>query len=108
MRDTSVAFTIDLVRARAETNVGASGTAAQEHGSKGALDQMRSTLYQGRGNTARAVWCWIGLCTALGASPAVAINPDLSLTQLAHSAWRLQDGDLPGTPTAIAQTKDGY
>jgi len=48
------------------------------------------------------------LCTAFGAIPALAINPDLSLTQLGHSAWRLQDGDLPGTPTAIAQTKDGY
>jgi signal transduction histidine kinase/ligand-binding sensor domain-containing protein len=78
------------------------------HCSKGALDPMRSTFLQGRGNTARAIWCGIGLCTAFGASPAVAINPDLSLTQLAHSAWRLQDGDLPGTPTAIAQTKDGY
>ena len=69
---------------------------------------MRSTLHQGRGNTAHIIWCWIGLCGALSPSPALAINPNLSLTQLGHAAWRLQDGVLPGMPTAIAQTKDGY
>jgi signal transduction histidine kinase/ligand-binding sensor domain-containing protein len=30
------------------------------------------------------------------------------LTQLGHSAWHVQDGVLPGAPTVIAQTKDGY
>lgn len=72
------------------------------------LDPMRSTLHQGRENTVRSIWCCIVLSAALEASPAVAISPGLSLTQLGHSAWRLQDGELPGTPTAIAQTQDGY
>jgi signal transduction histidine kinase/ligand-binding sensor domain-containing protein len=69
---------------------------------------MRSTLHQDTGNTARAIGCWIGLGSVFSASPALAINPNLSLTQLGHVAWRLQDGVLPGVPTAIAQTKDGY
>ena len=30
------------------------------------------------------------------------------LSQLAHTAWRVQDGAFTGTPSAIAQTMDGY
>lgn len=44
----------------------------------------------------------------LGTPVAHAINPEPSLTQLGHSAWRLQDGALPGTPNVITQTADGY
>jgi ligand-binding sensor domain-containing protein len=40
--------------------------------------------------------------------PALAVNPDRSISQYAHSAWRLQDGFFDGTPTSIAQTSDGY
>ena len=50
----------------------------------------------------------IALAAALGASQAGAISPDLSLTQLGHTAWRVQDEAFPGTPTSIAQTSDGY
>jgi signal transduction histidine kinase/ligand-binding sensor domain-containing protein len=50
----------------------------------------------------------VALTAALGASPVAAISPSLSLTQLGHTAWRVQDDALPGRPTAIAQTNDGY
>ena len=40
--------------------------------------------------------------------PAVAETPDLQLTQYGHFAWRMQDGYFNGTPSAIAQTADGY
>ena len=93
---------------RAETTGDPLRTSARVHGSKGTLDQMRSARRQGRESTGHAIWSWMLLSTALFAPPTIAINPDLSLTQLGHAAWRLQDGGLPGTPTAIAQTKDGY
>ena len=31
-----------------------------------------------------------------------------SFRNYAHQAWRVQDGSLPGSPNATAQTKDGY
>jgi signal transduction histidine kinase/ligand-binding sensor domain-containing protein len=37
-----------------------------------------------------------------------ALDPARKLTQYAHTAWRLQDGYLPGGPNAITQTADGY
>ena len=37
-----------------------------------------------------------------------AVDPHTHLSQYAHTAWRVQDGFLNGTPTAIAQTADGY
>ena len=37
-----------------------------------------------------------------------AVDPSLHISQYAHTAWRIQDGALPGIPNAIAQTKDGY
>src|SRR5688572_29302905 len=39
---------------------------------------------------------------------AIARDQDALLSQYAHTAWRLQDGVLPGAPRAIAQTADGY
>jgi len=39
---------------------------------------------------------------------AIARDPDALLSQYGHTAWRVQDGALPGAPNAIAQTADGY
>ena len=48
------------------------------------------------------------LALLLFASPALALNTTCSLSQLGHTMWTLQDGLLPGAPTAMAQTTDGY
>ena len=37
-----------------------------------------------------------------------AVDPDKQISQYAHMAWRIQDGFFAGSPTAIAQTQDGY
>ena len=50
-------------------------------------------------------------CALLGAFlclPASAVNPDRRISQYAHSAWRILDGSLGGTPRSITQTADGY
>jgi PAS domain S-box-containing protein len=39
---------------------------------------------------------------------ALALDPDLRISQYAHTAWRVRDGIFPAAPTAIAQTTDGY
>src|SRR5215475_11326004 len=36
------------------------------------------------------------------------LDPAKSISQYAHTAWRIQNGDLPGLPEAIGQTTDGY
>lgn len=41
-------------------------------------------------------------------SASVAQNGQVHLSQLHHSTWRLQEGALPGAPSVIRQTKDGY
>ena len=42
-------------------------------------------------------------------SPCVwAADPNVHISQYAHSAWRLQDGVINGEPLAITQTTDGY
>jgi PAS domain S-box-containing protein len=43
-----------------------------------------------------------------GLPAALALDPDLRISQYAHTARRLRDGTFPGTPTAITQTTDGY
>jgi PAS domain S-box-containing protein len=43
-----------------------------------------------------------------GLPAALALDPDLRVSQYAHTAWRLREGSFPGTPTAITQTTDGY
>jgi signal transduction histidine kinase/ligand-binding sensor domain-containing protein len=50
------------------------------------------------------------LFTALLAATrsAVAVNPEVQISQYSHTAWRLQDGVLPTFPQARAQTIDGY
>jgi ligand-binding sensor domain-containing protein/signal transduction histidine kinase len=37
-----------------------------------------------------------------------AVDPNKQISQYAHTAWRVQDGDFSGTPNAISQTTDGY
>ena len=37
-----------------------------------------------------------------------ALDPSLHIAQYGHTRWMMQDGILPGTPTAFAQTTDGY
>ncbi|MGA9671107.1 MAG: two-component regulator propeller domain-containing protein [Terracidiphilus sp.] len=38
----------------------------------------------------------------------MAISPGKSVSQLAHASWKTSDGVYVGSPTAIAQTADGY
>ncbi|HEY2676662.1 MAG TPA: two-component regulator propeller domain-containing protein [Steroidobacteraceae bacterium] len=45
----------------------------------------------------------LGVCQSAGA-----IDPGPRISQLGHTAWRLQDGVFAGTPVAITQTADGY
>src|SRR5712691_2009852 len=39
---------------------------------------------------------------------AFALNPDLDVSQYAHTAWKIRDGFTKGTINSIAQTPDGY
>jgi signal transduction histidine kinase/ligand-binding sensor domain-containing protein len=48
------------------------------------------------------------LATLLFVLPALALNPNLQITQYGHTAWRTQDGVFSGAPQVIAQTTDGY
>ena len=48
------------------------------------------------------------LALTLVAPPLWGVDPNVRMTQYAHSAWRVQDGVIDGEPTAIAQTSDGY
>lgn len=41
-------------------------------------------------------------------SPLHALDPERRISQYGHTAWRLSDDALGGSPTAIAQTADGY
>jgi signal transduction histidine kinase/ligand-binding sensor domain-containing protein len=45
---------------------------------------------------------WLIPCSAW------ALDPTRHISQYAHTAWRLQDGFLSGTPSALTQTSDGY
>ena len=47
-------------------------------------------------------------CSVLACPSANAVDPDRRISQYAHTAWRVRDGIFPGSPTAIAQTRDGY
>lgn len=60
----------------------------------------------GRGPGHRAGILCIALAWTL-CRPLLALDPDRSLAQLAHSRWTLADG-LPGEVGALAQTPDGY
>ncbi|WP_353069155.1 two-component regulator propeller domain-containing protein [Tunturibacter empetritectus] len=41
-------------------------------------------------------------------SSAWPLDPTRHISQYAHTAWRLQDGFLSGTPSGFTQTSDGY
>ena len=45
---------------------------------------------------------------AMLARPLLALNPDTRISQYGHTVWRVRDGALNGSPTALAQTPDGY
>ena len=45
----------------------------------------------------------------LGCFPAaLALDPQLRISQYAHTAWRIRDGAFAGAPSSITQTTDGY
>jgi signal transduction histidine kinase/ligand-binding sensor domain-containing protein len=45
----------------------------------------------------------------LFAAPAAfALDPSRAISQYGHAAWTMQDGVLPGAPTVMTQTADGY
>jgi signal transduction histidine kinase/ligand-binding sensor domain-containing protein len=45
---------------------------------------------------------------ALLPASARAVDPARRISQLAHAAWRIQDGFFNGSPGIMAQTQDGY
>ena len=45
---------------------------------------------------------------ALFPAPARAVDPTRRISQLAHAAWRIQDGFFNGAPGFMVQTQDGY
>ena len=47
-------------------------------------------------------------CSVLACPRANAVDPDHRISQYAHTAWRVRDGAFAGSPTAVAQTTDGY
>src|SRR5215471_1383083 len=48
------------------------------------------------------------LIMLLACGCALALDPNLDLTQYAHTAWKVRDGFAKGQITSIAQTPDGY
>ena len=48
------------------------------------------------------------LLIVLNSTAVLALDPDLRMSQYAHTSWRLQDGVFNGIPTTIVQTADGY
>jgi len=48
------------------------------------------------------------LFVALVCPGAVGLDSSRKISQYGHNMWRIQDGYLPATPEAIAQTSDGY
>jgi len=48
------------------------------------------------------------LCFVLLSAAASALDSNRQISQYAHTAWRIQDGALPGPAEAFAQTTDGY
>jgi signal transduction histidine kinase/ligand-binding sensor domain-containing protein len=48
------------------------------------------------------------LSVLLLTSSAFALDPSRAISQYGHAMWTLDEGLLPGTPMAMAQTTDGY
>ena len=55
----------------------------------------------------RAIWAATAILL-LSPARACAVDPAFHISQYGHTAWRLHDGIFTGTPTSIAQTKDGF
>jgi signal transduction histidine kinase/ligand-binding sensor domain-containing protein len=52
---------------------------------------------------------WRALIALHLASPlAFALDPSRAISQYGHAAWTMQDGVLPGAPTVMTQSPDGY
>lgn len=47
-------------------------------------------------------------CALVWCASAFALNPELAISQYAHTSWKIRDGFSKGTITSIAQTPDGY
>ena len=39
---------------------------------------------------------------------ALGVDPKARISQYAHSAWRIEDGVLGGSPIVVTQTTDGF
>lgn len=58
--------------------------------------------------SARAILTISMFSFVLGATPVLALDPSLEVSQYAHTAWTVQSGYSLGNVYAIAQTPDGY
>jgi ligand-binding sensor domain-containing protein len=52
--------------------------------------------------------CWLAIAALLWCSSATALNPDLTIKELHHTAWGPSQGAPLGGALALAQTNDGY
>jgi signal transduction histidine kinase/ligand-binding sensor domain-containing protein len=52
--------------------------------------------------------CWFGIVAVLWCACAAALNPDLTIKELHHTAWGPSQGAPLGGAVALAQTSDGY
>jgi signal transduction histidine kinase/ligand-binding sensor domain-containing protein len=53
-------------------------------------------------------WCWLAIAALLWCRGAAALNPDLTIKELHHTAWGPGQGAPLGGAVALAQTNDGY
>ena len=57
----------------------------------------------------RLAWSVVLACVFLACfSPAFALNPNLDVSQYAHTSWKIRDGFTKGAINSMAQTSDGY
>jgi len=52
--------------------------------------------------------CWLAIAALLWCGSAAALNPDLTIKELHHTAWGPSQGAPLGGAVALAQTSDGY
>ena len=64
-------------------------------------------LRSGAGNCIGLTWI-VTLLVSFLSTLSWGVDPSTHISQYGHSVWRVQDGYLGGTPTAITQTTDGY
>jgi signal transduction histidine kinase/ligand-binding sensor domain-containing protein len=69
---------------------------------------IRSSLRHTSKRTMSWRYCFVLALALLGATSALALDPNKHITQYAHAAWRIQDGFFRTSPSAFAQTPDGY